>query len=374
LEEESGWGTHGLRATGADLHTPKSPLSVPTRPMSTQGSSESHVDQMLVDIYERTRLLQEGVLPDYIPELANVPPDSFGIAIATTKGKVHTIGDADFEFTIQSTSKALTYCLALELYGRKDVLACVGVEPSGDPFNAIEFSPVTRRPYNPMVNAGAIAVTGMLRDALGAEAAFDFVMERFSQAAGRQLRLNQDVYRSETTTGHRNRAIAHLLLSAGALKEPVEPALDLYFKQCSIMVTATDLAVIGATIANLGAHPVTGQHVFDIDPVRDVQSVMFSCGMYDYSGGWGYDVGIPAKSGVGGGILGVVNRQLGIGTYSPRLDSTGNSARGISTFKMMSSVLGLHAFDLTNTGSAFVSSFFEQGARKLVQSNTAGET
>jgi glutaminase len=275
---------------------------------------------------------------------------------------VHKIGDADFEFTIQSTSKALTYCMALELCGRNEVLACVGVEPSGDPFNAIEFNPDTRRPYNPMVNAGAIAVSGMLRDTLGAETAFDRVLERFSQAAGRQLQLNEDVYRSEALTGHRNRAIAHLLLSAGALKEPVEPALDLYFKQCSITVTATDLALIAATIANLGVHPVTRQQVFDIDAVRDTQSVMFSCGMYDYSGGWTYEVGIPAKSGVGGGILGVVNRQLGIGTYSPRLDRNGNSVRGIAGFKMMSNVLGLHAFDLTNTGSAFVNSFFEPGA------------
>jgi glutaminase len=249
--------------------------------------------------------------------------------------------------------------MALELWGRDTILACVGVEPSGDPFNAIEFSPVTRRPYNPMVNAGAIAVSGMLRDALGADKAFDVVLERFSQAAGRQLRLNEDVYRSEALTGHRNRAIAHLLLSTGALKEPVEPALDLYFRQCSIMVTAVDLALIGATIANLGVHPGSDQQVFDVDSVRDAQSVMFSCGMYDYSGGWTYEVGIPAKSGVGGGILGVVNRQLGIGTYSPRVDRNGNSVRGIASFKMMSSVLGLHAFDLTNTGSAFVNSFFE---------------
>jgi glutaminase len=149
-------------------------------------------------------------------------------------------------------------------------------------------------------------------------------------------------------------------LSVGALKELVEPALDLYFKQCSIMVTAVDLAFIGATIANLGVHPLSNEQVFDIEAVRDVQSVMFTCGMYDYSGSWAHEVGIPAKSGVGGGILGVVNRQLGIGTYSPRLDRNGNSVRGIASFKMMSDSLGLHTFDLTNTGSAFVSSFFEQ--------------
>jgi glutaminase len=360
----------------AEEPTPAPPVNVASEPKLANGypspaapasepaigvSKSSRVDEMLADIYTRARPNEEGALADYIPELAKVPPNSFGIAIATAQGKVHKIGDADFEFTIQSTSKALTYCMALELCGRKEVLSRVGVEPSGDPFNAIEFSPVTRRPYNPMVNAGAIAVSGMLRDALGAEAAFDRLLERFSQAAGRQLRLNEDVYRSETLTGHRNRAIGHLLLSAGALQEPVEPALDLYFRQCSIMVTATDLALMAATVANLGVHPVTREQVFDIDAVRDTQSVMFSCGMYDYSGGWTYEVGIPAKSGVGGGIMGVVNRQLGVGSYSPRLDRNGNSVRGIDSFKMMSNVLGLHAFDLTNTGSAFVNSFFEAG-------------
>jgi len=313
---------------------------------------------MLRNIYEKTRCQEDGALADYIPELAKVPPNSFGIALATTRGDLHTIGDAASEFTIQSTSKALTYCIALELVGRERVFSRVGVEPSGDPFNAIEFSPVTRRPYNPMVNAGAIAVSGILRDALGAQAAFDLLLDRLSQAAGRQLSLNHDVYNSEAVTGHRNRAIAHLLLSAGALEEPVEPALDLYFKQCSIMVTAIDLAMIGATLANLGIQPKTGKQVFDLDAARDAQAVMFTCGMYDYSGGWAFDVGIPAKSGVGGGIMGVVNRQLGVGTYSPRLDPNGNSVRGISSFKMMSDTLGLHAFDMTNTGSAFVSSFF----------------
>ncbi len=337
-------------------------LADPPQPQK-QATAGSPIDQMLADIFEKVEPNHDGALADYIPELAKVSPGSYGIAIVTTKGKSHRIGDALVEFTIQSTSKALTYCMALELCGRRQVLEHVGVEPSGDPFNAIEFNPVTRRPYNPMVNAGAIAVSGLLRDALGAETAFDHLLERFSRAAGRQLTLNEDVYRSEALTGHRNRAISHLLLSAGALREPVETALDLYFKQCSIMVNASDLAMIGATIANLGTNPVTGEQVFDIDAVRDAQAVMFTCGMYDYSGGWAYEVGIPAKSGVGGGVMGVVNRQLGIGTYSPRLDRNGNSVRGIESFKMMSDVLGLHAFDLTNTGSAFISSFFEQDAQ-----------
>lgn len=326
--------------------------------LSNLSAPPSPLDEMLTYIYSETRQQNEGAVADYIPELTKVDANAFGLAIATTRGTLHSIGDTNYEFTIQSTSKALTYCMALELFGKKKVFETVGVEPSGDPFNAIEFNPVTRRPYNPMVNAGAIAISGMLRDALGSSA-FDKVLERFSQAAGRSLRLNEDVYRSEARTGHRNRAIAHLLLSVGAMAEPVEDALDLYFKQCSILVTAVDLARIGSTFANLGVNAITNQQVFDVDAVRDTQAVMFLCGMYDYSGGWAFDVGIPAKSGVGGGIMGVVNRQLGIGSFSPKLDRNGNSLRGIASFKMMSDSLGLHAFDLTNTGSAFVSSMLE---------------
>jgi glutaminase len=162
------------------------------------------------------------------------------------------------------------------------------------------------------------------------------------------------VLRSEAETGHRNRAIAHLLVNAGAARAPVEPALDLYFEQCSILVNAADLARLGASLANLGENPVSGDQVFDAGAVRDTLSVMFTCGMYDYSGHWALDVGIPAKSGVGGGVVGVVNRQLGIGTFSPRLDAKGNSVRGLLAFRGLADELGLHAFDCTNYGSEFV--------------------
>ncbi|MBE7374433.1 glutaminase A [Pseudomonas lopnurensis] len=316
----------------------------------------SAIEQILADVHRRTLGRRDGELADYIPELGKVAPDPYGIAIATLGGKLHCIGDVDVPFTIQSISKALTFCMALELLGREDVFARVGVEPSGDAFNAIEFDPVSRRPYNPMVNAGAITVAGMLRDALGGNA-FEILLERFSLAAGRALELDEAVYRSEAASGHRNRAIGHLLLSVGALREPVDPVLDLYFRQCAIQVTARDLALIGATIANMGENPVSGTQVFDVDAVRDTLAVMFTCGMYDYSGNWAYDVGVPAKSGVGGGIIGVVNRQLGIGTFSPRLDAKGNSVRGVCGFRMLSDELGLHAFDPTNRGSALVDSF-----------------
>ncbi len=181
------------------------------------------------------------------------------------------------------------------------------------------------------------------------------MLDRFSEAAGRRLAMDDAVYRSEAETGHRNRGIAHLLLASGALSGRADDAVDLYFRQCSISVTAADLARMGATLANMGENPATGRAAFELRAVRNTLAVMFTCGMYDYAGHWAYDVGIPAKSGVSGGIVGVVNRQLGIASYSPRLDAKGNSVRGIAAFGMLSDELGLHAFDCTNRGSAFVS-------------------
>lgn len=326
--------------------------------MTTAEAAPPEIARILPDIQARYFSLRDGTLPDYIPELARVEPDSFGIALATAAGHEYSLGDAEQPFTIQSISKALTFCLALELAGPTAVKARVGVEPSGDAFNAIEFDPVTRRPYNPMVNAGAIAISGLLYDVLG-ENAFELVLERFSAAAGRRLALDEAVYRSESETGHRNRAIGHLLLSAGALTAPVEAALDLYFRQCSILVTATDLARIGATLGNLGENPWSRRQVFEVNAVRDTLSVMFSCGVYDYSGNWAHDVGIPAKSGVGGGILGVVSRQLGLACFSPRLDAKGNSVRGVAVFKSLAAELGLHVFDATNRGSALIHTYFK---------------
>lgn len=296
-----------------------------------------------------------GAVADYIPELSKAPPADFGLAIATTKGQLYAAGDSEVPFTIQSVSKAFAFCLALEIAGHSAVSARVGVEPSGDPFNSIVFDPDTNRPFNPMVNAGAIAIAGLLHEFLGADA-FPLMMHRFSQAAGRQLTLNEEVYRSEAETGHRNRAIAHLLLANKAIAGDPDKALDLYFRQCSINVTASDLARMGATFANMGVNPLNKASAFGLSAVRSTLAVMFTCGMYDYAGHWAFDVGIPAKSGVGGGIVGVINRQIGIASYSPLLDPKGNSARGIASFKLLADDFGLHAFDCTNIGSTFISS------------------
>jgi glutaminase len=181
------------------------------------------------------------------------------------------------------------------------------------------------------------------------------VLARFSGAAGRALSIDQAVYESERRTGHRNRAIAHLLLNFGMVSDEAEAALDVYFRQCSILVTCRDLATMGATLANMGRNPVTDEGVFDIGSVKSMLSVMFTCGMYDYSGQWAYRVGVPAKSGVAGGVLAVVNRRVGIARYSPRLDAHGNSRRGIEVCADLASRLGLHAFDCLNAGSSYLS-------------------
>ena len=313
------------------------------------------MDVVLAAVYAQCLPAVDGEVASYIPELARVEPEQFGIAVATVDGRLWSQGDVAAEFTIQSVSKAFTYCLALELCGREAVLERIGVEPSGDAFNAIVLDPRTNRPFNPMVNAGAITVAALLREVLG-DTALEVMLDRFSRAAGRALRISDAVFRSEAETGHRNRAIGYLLVNAGAAKAPVEPALDLYFQQCSILVDAADLARMGASLANLGENPASGDQVFDPGAVRDTLSVMFTCGMYDHAGHWALDMGIPAKSGVGGGVVGVVNRQLGIGTFSPRVDAKGNSVRGLLAFRRLADELGLHAFECTNYGSEFVRS------------------
>jgi glutaminase len=310
--------------------------------------------QELVDgLHKKYTPRNDGEVATYIPELGKADPEDFGICIATSDGRIFEAGDSDRLFTIQSISKPFTFGMALEAHGQEKISRHVGGEPSGDAFNSIELEKGTNRPFNPMINAGAITVSALLYEHYGDEA-LEQMLARFSAAAGRELSVDEDVYQSESRTGHRNRAIAHLLLNFGMIGEKVEPALDLYFKQCSILVNSRDLAIMGATLSNLGKNPVTGDDVFDIDRVKDMLSIMLTCGMYDYSGQWAYKVGVPAKSGVSGGVMAVVNRQLGVATYSPRLDARGNSCRGIDVSVDLAQELGLHAFDCMNIGSSYL--------------------
>ncbi|PCD76729.1 glutaminase A [Pseudothioclava arenosa] len=322
-------------------------MTITTR--ATLMQSQSPVERYLNTLIAEISQIDEGKIADYIPELAKANPDHLAVVVVTVDGKVYAAGDADVPFTIQSVSKPFMFGYALQEYGLEAVLRKVGVEPTGDPFNSIVLDDVNNRPFNPMVNAGAIAMSELLRgaDAAEREAA---QMTFFSSLAGRELTMDETVYRSESETGHRNRAIAYMMLNSGMINGPTEEVLDLYFRQCSILVSARDLAVMAATLAAHGRNVLTGERVISPGNVRDVLSVMATCGMYDYAGQWMFDVGLPAKSGVSGGIIAVLPGQLGIAVYSPRLDSVGNSVRGIEICKRFTRDFSLHAYvDRTDT-------------------------
>ncbi|MFG1296581.1 glutaminase A [Xanthobacter variabilis] len=296
--------------------------------------------RFLIDTHDSLAALKDGAVPSYIPELAKADPDQFGIALATIDGHVYETGDTMVPFTIQSISKAMVYALALDTLGADQVEAAIGVEPSGDAFNSIRLT-TDNRPFNAMVNAGAIACSGLIADAMG-EDAFGLIAATLGRFAGRTLEMDQAVFLSERATGDRNRAIAYLLRNYGGIRGTVDDVLDVYFRQCSLLVTARDLAIMGATFANHGVNPVTGEAVASSYAIARTLAVMSSSGMYDYAGEWIYRVGVPAKSGVGGGILAALPAQLGLGTFSPRLDQHGNSVRGIRTCEMIAEAFDLH--------------------------------
>ena len=318
-------------------------------------SGISQVDQIVQHIHQKYKNFDEGTVATYIPELAKANPEHFGICLTTADGRVVRAGDWEHEFTIQSICKPFAYLMALEQFGRDETLKHVGVEPSGDAFNSIELDPETMRPFNPMINAGAIAISSLIKKD-PPDCGVEQFVQRMQLAAGRALRIDPEVFTSETLTGNRNRAIAYLMLNCGVIDGEVDHTLHQYFSQCSLLVNCQDLAMMAATLANMGSNPVTGERAFDFQYIKDVLAVMFTCGLYDHAGEWAYRVGLPAKSGVSGGILGIVNRQLGIAVYSPKLDAKGNSVRGILVCKDLANELGLHAFEFTNVGSNFVQS------------------
>jgi glutaminase len=272
-------------------------------------------------------------------------PNHFGISLATIDGHIYEVGDCDVPFTIQSISKAFVFALALELLGAETVEAVIGVEPSGDSFNSIRLRP-DNRPHNPMVNSGAITCSGLIHCTKGKNA-FDYIRDALGRFAGRDLDVDESVFASERETGDRNRAIAYLLRNYGVVKGEVDAVLDIYFRQCSVLVTARDLAIMAATLANNGVNPVTGEEVMKPYTVARTLSIMTSSGMYDYAGEWVYRIGMPAKSGVGGGIVAALPAQLGLGTFSPLLDSHGNSVRGLKTCEALSTHFGLHMLNRT---------------------------
>ncbi|MGE0830103.1 MAG: glutaminase A [Hyphomonadaceae bacterium] len=318
---------------------------------ATQGTEAPHallnveepIQLYLQQLLERIRPLSGGAVASYIPELAKANPAHFAISVATLDGQVYAVGDSAQSFSIQSVSKPFVYGAALERWGRERVLKQVGVEPTGEAFNSIVLDDVNNRPFNPMVNAGAIAAAELI-DGANPPARVRAMEALFARLAGRKLTMDEAVYRSEKETGHRNRAIAYMMLNSGMLSRDPEEILDLYFRQCSMLVTVKDLALMGATLANDGVNPVTQERALAADYVHDVLTVMNTCGMYNYAGQWSYDVGMPAKSGVSGSILAIIPGQAGVAIYSPPIDTNGNSVRGVAACKAMAADFRLHIF------------------------------
>lgn len=296
------------------------------------------------EAHERYRGVPDGTVADYIPALAKASADWFGVCVAGVDGGVYEIGDAAREFSIQSISKPFVFALVCQALGGGRAREAVGVNATGLPFNsvmAIELN--ADRTMNPMVNAGAIATTSLAPGA-NAEERWRFVREGLSRFAGRELRMDEEVYASEAATNQRNQGIARLLHGYGRMYSDPDEATDIYTRQCALNVTAHDLAVMGATLADGGVNPVTKERVVDAERCRRVLAVMATAGLYEQSGDWLYEVGLPGKSGVAGGLVTIAPGKGGLGVFSPPLDGAGNSVRGQLVTRFLSERLGLNLF------------------------------
>lgn len=292
------------------------------------------------------------------PALEEVDPESLGVCLATVDGYVYEMGDTRLPFCMQSISKPFTYGLALTDRGHDQVDAKIDLEPSGDAFSEISLHPATHRPRNPMINAGAIAASSLIEGDTPAEQ-IARVSAAYSAFAGQELRMDEDIYRSQLESGHRSRAIGHMLREFGILEGDPDQAIEVYLRQCSTMVDCRGLSLMGATLANGGRNPVTGERVIAATCTERVLSVMSTCGMYDGAGEWSAKVGMAAKSGVGGGIVAVLPGQLSIAVFSPRLDEHGNSVRGIKACRRLSDDLELHALHVARSAHSAVRNSYD---------------
>ena len=302
------------------------------------------VQSILEDAFARVADVSDGEVADYIPALAEASPDLFGACMVNVHGLVHAVGDTQQPFSIQSVSKPFVFALVCDALGASEARTHLGTNATGMPFNsvmAVEMS--DSRTMNPMVNAGAIATTSLVPGAT-AEEKWAHVHDGLSRFAGHRLELDDAVYESERATNLRNRGIAHLLESYGRVYFDPDAATEVYTRQCSLRVTAEDLAVMGATLADGGVNPRTGERVIAAEHCKRVLAVMATAGLYEHSGDWMYEVGLPGKSGVSGGIVTVSPGKGGLGTYSPRLDAQGNSVRGQLLTRRLAEQLGLNIF------------------------------
>jgi glutaminase len=302
------------------------------------------VRSLVTEAYEQFAPISEGRPSDVYPALAEAAPELFGICVVGARGGVFGIGDAEREFTIMSVAKPFVFALVCADYGPEEVRSRIGVNATGLPFNSL--TAIERRDdgrTNPMVNPGAVATTSLVPGAT-IEERWHFIVDGLSRFAGRQLSLDEDVHRSSSGTNYVNRSIVNLLASRGVVSGDPGEALDLYTRQSALAVTARDLATMGATLALGGVNPTTGEQVVAEETCRFVLAVMTTAGLYETSGEWLYDVGLPGKSGIGGGIVTVAPGKGGLATFSPPLDEAGNSVRGQHVARFLSRALGLDIF------------------------------
>lgn len=310
-----------------------------------KGMAPADIEKVLAEAHAKFKGVKDGANADYIPALDEVDPELFGISIVTPDGRVYDVGDSNYTFSIQSISKAFIAATVIEEQGPGTLMDKIGVDATGQPFNSIKaIEMIDERSVNPLVNAGAIAAVSMIK-ADTPEAKWAKIAGSLNDFAGRKLTVMEDVYESETATNDRNQAIAKLLDAYGRLYDDVAVSVDLYTRQCSVGVTSHDLAVMAGTLAAGGKNPVTDKQVVSADNVPEVLAVMATAGLYDDSGIWLYNVGLPAKSGVGGGIVAVAPGQYGIAAFSPRVDAAGNSVRAQLAIDYIVERLGGNIFE-----------------------------
>lgn len=302
------------------------------------------VQGLVIEAYERFRSADGGKVADYIPALAKVPSELLGLCIVGVNGAVYAAGNTTYEFSIQSVSKPFVFALICQAIGEDEARNKLGVNSTGLPFNSvIAIERIDQGTSNPMVNAGAIAASSLAPGITAAEK-WQFIQDGLSRFAGRTLTLNDEVYQSEAATNHRNQGIAKLLNAYDRIFfDPIQ-ATDVYTKQCSLNVTAKDLAVMAATLANGGVNPLTQERIIDPIHCQHVLAVMVTAGLYENSGDWLYETGLPGKSGVSGGMVTVSPGKGGLGTFAPLLDEAGNSIKGQLITKFLSEQLGLNLF------------------------------
>jgi glutaminase len=303
------------------------------------------LNRVVQEAHARFKDVKDGATADYIPELAKVPAELFGVAIVTARGDVYTAGDVDYAFSIQSVSKPFTAALVMQQHGSADViLEKIGVEPTGLKFNSILATQIIPQvSVNPLVNSGAIASVSMVK-AKSAQERFDMIMGFYKKLSAADLSVIEDVYQSEAATNQRNRAHGYILFASDRMYSDPMEAVDVYTRQCSIGVTAKQLAVMGATLANHGVNPITGVRVLDTRYVPKVLAIMMMAGFYNESGLWAYTAGLPAKTGVGGGIVAVVPGKMAIVGFSPRVNDAGNSVRAMKAIEYITDELGVNMF------------------------------